>query len=228
MYQLKSETFQRFCCFLIPLAALLSGGTEVCAGDDTNGEIEIVIDFDGNGTVAEKSEKEEKKPAPKPVAKPKPAPAVQENNKPREIAEVNSEKEKEKEKEKAVQSGNQVSHEELEKKDPELLRNNFIKNCNQRATQNNENVKVKLIKCSIKKNEIFQIFYDLSIEPDVSYERGKNLPLYRHYPRMRSAICETVDDLSDAGFVAVRVMYQYKGKIIQSNYLDLNDCFLAR
>ena len=51
MYQLKSETFQRFCCFLIPLAALLSGGTEVCAGDDTNGEIEIVIDFDGNGTV---------------------------------------------------------------------------------------------------------------------------------------------------------------------------------
>ncbi len=226
MYQLKSETFQRFCCFLIPLAALLSGGTEVCAGDDTDGEIEIVIDFDGNGTVAEKSEKEEKKPAPKPVAKPKPAPAVQENNKPREIAEVNSEKEKEKEK--AVQSGNQVSHEELEKKDPELLRNNFIKNCNQRATQNNENVKVKLIKCSIKKNEIFQIFYDLSIEPDVSYERGKNLPLYRHYPRMRSAICETVDDLSDAGFVAVRVMYQYKGKIIQSNYLDLNDCFLAR
>ena len=226
MYQLKSETFQRFCCFLIPLAALLSGGTEVCAGDDTDGEIEIVIDFDGNGTVAEKSEKEEKKPAPKPVAKPKPAPAVQENNKPREIAEVNSEKEKEKEK--AVQSGNQVSHEELEKKDPELLRNNFIKNCNQRATQNNENVKVKLIKCSITKNEIFQIFYDLSIEPDVSYERGKNLPLYRHYPRMRSAICETVDDLSDAGFVAVRVMYQYKGKIIQSNYLDLNDCFLAR
>lgn len=226
MYQLKSETFQRFCCFLIPLATLLSGGTEVCAGDDTDGEIEIVIDFDGNGTVAEKSEKEEKKPAPKPVAKPKPAPAVQENNKPREIAEVNSEKEKEKEK--AVQSGNQVSHEELEKKDPELLRNNFIKNCNQRATQNNENVKVKLIKCSIKKNEIFQIFYDLSIEPDVSYERGKNLPLYRHYPRMRSAICETVDDLSDAGFVAVRVMYQYKGKIIQSNYLDLNDCFLAR
>ena len=226
MYQLKSETFQRFCCFLIPLAALLSGGTEVCAGDDPDGEIEIVIDFDGNGTVAEKSEKEEKKPAPKPVAKPKPAPAVQENNKPREIAEVNSEKEKEKEK--AVQSGNQVSHEELEKKDPELLRNNFIKNCNQRATQNNENVKVKLIKCSIKKNEIFQIFYDLSIEPDVSYERGKNLPLYRHYPRMRSAICETVDDLSDAGFVAVRVMYQYKGKIIQSNYLDLNDCFLAR
>ena len=44
---------------------------------------------------------------------------------------------------------------ELEKKDPELLRNNFIKNCNQRATQNNENVKVKLIKCSIKKNEIY-------------------------------------------------------------------------
>ncbi len=121
---------------------------------------------------------------------------------------------------------NQVNSEELEKKDPEQLRNAYIKNCNTRASQNNENAKVKLVKCTTRKNEIFQIYYELGIEPDVSYERGKNLPLYRHYPRMRTSICDNVDDLNDAGFVAVRVLYQYKGKIIQSNYLDLNDCYL--
>ncbi len=121
---------------------------------------------------------------------------------------------------------NQVNSEELEKKDPEQLRNAYIKNCNTRASQNNENAKVKLVKCTTRKNEIFQIYYELGIEPDVSYERSKNLPLYRHYPRMRTSICDNVDDLNDAGFVAVRVLYQYKGKIIQSNYLDLNDCYL--
>lgn len=200
------------------------------AAENKHGEIEIVID-QGSGIGKPSSNdgfvSKPKAPAPKTKIVEKEQTPIKEKKESQVEKEQPPIKEKKEPLVEKVENNNQESASSNER-DQQQLRLSYLQNCNHRASLNDEQAKVKLVKCGIFKNEIFQIYYDLAIEPDANYERGKNIPLARHYPRMRATLCENVEDLNEAGFVAIKVYYQYKGKSIQSNYLDLNDCYLMK
>lgn len=110
----------------------------------------------------------------------------------------------------------------------ERMRQLYIDNCMKRAQQNSKSsLKIRLVSCKISKKDVFEMVYSINSMPNVDFERGKDIPLRKHYPKMFSALCENSDDFVDAEIAYVRVIYTYNDKNIQSNLLDLNDCFIS-
>lgn len=108
----------------------------------------------------------------------------------------------------------------------EALRNRFVDNCTKRKDSAKKSNRITLSGCEINSKMSFVVKYDLINPPEANFERGKDIPLARHYPKLKNALCSNSEEFADAEIESVTVVYRYDGKIVQSNFLDFNDCFL--
>ncbi len=108
----------------------------------------------------------------------------------------------------------------------EALRQRFVDNCTKRQNSAKASKRITLAGCEINSKMSFVVKYNLLTKPEPKFERGKDIPLARHYPKLKNALCSNSDDFVDADIESVTVIYLYEGKIIQSNYMDFNDCYL--
>lgn len=108
----------------------------------------------------------------------------------------------------------------------EALRQRFVDNCTKHQDKSRKGKRITLAGCEINPKKSFVVKYNLISEPTAAFERGRDIPLARHYPKLKNALCSNSEDFADAEIESVTVMYLYQDKLIQSNYLDFNDCFL--